>query len=328
MHLLAVRSGTICVADLVTVGEWYERWRATAQGRPSTLARDDSYLRTHFLPAFGDRLIDQITTWELQEWVTTLRDRLAPASIHKVHIAASKVFVAALAAQAIGANPARGVRLAPVPDVEARFLTLDEIAALDHALRRHAPEWCEVVPLLCDTGLRIGELAALDVGDVDLDNGVIRVRQGLVEVRGEIQIGPPKSRHARRTVPMLTDTTSALLAARIDQNRLGPSDALFSGPRDGRLRPGLFRRRVFAPAVEHAGLAGRVTPHTLRHTAISLWIACGVHDPFKLSRWAGHRDPTLIYRTYGHLLPEDTGSYRARLEGLRTGRPHAAIRDP
>ena len=61
MHLLAVRSGTICVADLVTVGEWYERWRATAQGRPSTLARDDSYLRTHFLPAFGD--YDAIDQW-------------------------------------------------------------------------------------------------------------------------------------------------------------------------------------------------------------------------------------------------------------------------
>jgi hypothetical protein len=49
-------------------------------------------------------------------------------SIHKVHIAASKIFTAALAAQTIAVNPARDVQLPRVPDIEARFLTLDEIA--------------------------------------------------------------------------------------------------------------------------------------------------------------------------------------------------------
>lgn len=73
------RSATFATCDeAATVGEWHQRWRATAQGRPSTLVRDDSYLRTHFLPTFSDRSIGEITTWELQEWVTALRERLAP----------------------------------------------------------------------------------------------------------------------------------------------------------------------------------------------------------------------------------------------------------
>ncbi len=115
-YLLALRTGTLPVTESATVREWCERWRATAQGRPSTLVRDDSYLRTHFLLTFGDRPIDQITTWELQEWVTTLRERLAPASVHKVHIAASKIFAAALAARTIAVNPARDVQLPAVPE--------------------------------------------------------------------------------------------------------------------------------------------------------------------------------------------------------------------
>ena len=39
----------------VTLVEWAPRWSASASGRPSTRARDQSYLRTHVLPAFGDR---------------------------------------------------------------------------------------------------------------------------------------------------------------------------------------------------------------------------------------------------------------------------------
>lgn len=120
-HLLALSSGTISVADSATVGEWCARWRAAAQGRPSTLARDDSYMRTHFLPVFGERPVDDVTTWDLQEWLATLQEKLAPASVHKVHVGASKVFASALAAQAIDSNPAHGVKLPPVPDSEARF---------------------------------------------------------------------------------------------------------------------------------------------------------------------------------------------------------------
>lgn len=55
----------------------------------------------------------------------------------------------------------------------------------------------------------------------------------------------------------------------------------------------------------------------MRHTAIALWIAAGVADAYKLSRWAGHRDVGTIYRVYGHLLPEDTAPYRERLAAIR-----------
>lgn len=322
-HLLAVRSGEHRDSP-ATVGEWFTRWRAHAhaQARPSTLARDDSYLHTHFLPRFGGALIAEVTPWDLQQWVTHLTTKLAPASVHKVHSAASKVFTAAALGGDITTNPAREVKLPAIPDVEARFLTTTELARLDAALATRSPEWSEVVPLLADAGLRIGELAALRVRDLDLPAGTVQIRQTLVEVRGTIHLGPPKSRHGRRVVPTLTTQTCELLAERVERLQLETEDPLFAGPRGGLLRPALFRRRIFAPAVITAGLSGKVTPHTLRHTAISLWIAAGVSDAFKLARWAGHRDPTMIYRTYGHLIPEDTSDFRARLGALR--RTHAA----
>ncbi|MEM9202781.1 MAG: site-specific integrase [Actinomycetota bacterium] len=318
-HLVAVRRGDYSDSQR-TVADWVARWRANAQGRPSTLARDDSYLRNHFLPHFGARPIADIRAWELQEWITGLAGRLAPASVHKVHSGSSKVFGAAVLAGDLQSNPAREVQLPAIPDTEAHFLTPVELAALDEAVATAFPSWAEAVPMLADAALRIGELGGLTVRDLDLGHGAVHVRQTLVEVRGTAHLGPPKSRHGRRVVPTLTANTCALLAARIDRLGLAADDPLFAGPQGGLLRPSLFRRRVFKPAVELAGLQGKVTPHTLRHTGISMWIAAGVVDAFKLARWAGHRDPTMIYRIYGHLIPEDTTEFRTRLAEVR----HAA----
>ena len=303
----------------VTVGQWAPRWQAAAQGRPSSVARDDSYLRTHVLPGFGNRDLAEITTWDIQEWISGLGERLAPGSIHKVVGVLSKLMGAAMAAGLIEANPCKGVVLPRIESTEARFLTPTEVHRLDQVIGETAPHWAELVPLLVDTGLRIGEAAALTVGDVDLDGGSIRVHRNLVEVRGHIHLGAPKSRHGVRTVPMLTESTADRLRARIDRLRLTDSDPMLGATAGGYMRPSLLRSRVFRPAMRRSGIEGRVTPHTLRHTAIALWIAAGVADPYKLSRWAGHRDPGTIYRIYGHLLPEDTTGYRRQLEALRLG---------
>ena len=301
----------------VTVGEWAPRWQAAAQGRPSSLARDDSYLRTHVLTAFGDRDLGEITTWEIQEWITGLGERLAPGSVHKVVGVLSKLMAAATQAGLIDSNPCRGVAVPRIESTEARFLTPSEVHRLDQVIGEAAPHWAELVPFLVDTGLRIGEAAAVTPGDVDLEAGLVRVHRNLVEVRGTIHIGAPKSRHGIRTVPMLTDSTARRLRARIDRLGLSAADPMLAAIRGGFMRPSLLRERVFRPAVRRSGLEGRITPHTLRHTAIALWIAAGVVDSYKLSRWAGHRDPGTIYRIYGHLLPEDTTQYRQQLEALR-----------
>lgn len=84
------------------------------------------------------------------------------------------------------------------------------------------------------------------------------------------------------------------------------------------MSPHNFRERVFNPAADAAGL-GEIgpTPHTIRHTGVSIWIATGVTDPLKIARWAGHRSVKSVYDTYGHLMPQSNDGIREKLEALR-----------
>jgi integrase len=99
--------------------------------------------------------------------------------------------------------------------------------------------------------------------------------------------------------------------------RGAPGDFVFRSGAGGPLRPSAFRRRVWHPAVEAAGLGDPVpTPHSLRHTAIAHWIAAGI-EPYKLAKWAGHRSVATIYRVYGHLLEVDATVEREALSAMR-----------
>ena len=67
------------------------------------------------------------------------------------------------------------------------------------------------------------------------------------------------------------------------------------------MRASLFRRRVWTPAVEAAGVAP-LRLHDLRHTAVALWIAAGA-SPVEVATRAGHTSTVTVLDRYGHLLP-------------------------
>ncbi len=117
-----------------------------------------------------------------------------------------------------------------------------------------------------------------------------------------------------RAVPTLTRPVAERLAVHIGERGLCPDDKLFTGPNGGIMRSSGWRSRIFRPAVASAGLGPEVTPHSLRHGAVARWIAAGQSDPYVLSRWLGHSTPVIVYRTYAHLLPQDTTAITERME--------------
>ena len=137
------------------------------------------------------------------------------------------------------------------------------------------------MPFLADVGLRIGEAAALRWRDVDTTRGLVVVREVLVEVRGVVTLGPPKTAAGRRTVPIMTRE----VAARLEAKRAKPDDYVFAAVEGGPLRPTGFRSQVWHNAVGSADLSDPApTPHSLGHTAVAHWIAAGV-DLYKLAKW-------------------------------------------
>jgi integrase len=159
--------------------------------------------------------------------------------------------------------------------------------------------------LLAATGVRRSELIALEVRHLDLGrkNPVVKVRQRVRRQRGAgLVVGPPKSRHARRDLPIelpLARWLAAHVAGRDDRELVFPSTV------GTILDPDNVAERVLAPACAAAGVewAGF---HTFRHTVASRLFAEG-RNVVQVQRWLGHHSPSFTLDTYVHLLDGDLG---------------------
>jgi integrase len=187
----------------------------------------------------------------------------------------------------------------PFPRVDGKE-TMELVVSIVHSDHRLMFE------LLAATGVRRSELLALDVRHLVLDGDRphVKIRQRLRRRRGVgLLIGPLKSRHARRDLPIPLE-----LADRLRHQVAGRTEdaPLFRSRVATRLDPDNLAERVLAPACSEAGVewAGF---HTFRHTVASRLFAEG-RNPVQVQRWLGHHSPSFTLDTYVHLLDADLGT--------------------
>jgi integrase len=202
---------------------------------------------------------------------------------------------AALRARHVGRNAARLIdapRAMPRPVEPPRGA---ELEALETAIMRDrlAALWL----LGLDAGLRQGEALALRWRDLDLEAGLIHVR-GTLEY-GTDRIGPPKSRHSRRTLPVESRRLCEALCAHAG-NVLHHPDALVFQTATG--HP-YHARNVLAWWHELCARAGvrRFRFHDLRHTWATSQLEAG--EPLAyVSRYLGHSKVDMTLDTYAQTL--------------------------
>lgn len=146
------------------------------------------------------------------EMVTLARTTIKPA-----YDVLRRILDVAVVDGAIPANPVHSVPLgrttatvdADTPEFEPRPLTAEQVGAVtDHIARVQGyPIYALAVTTSAYSGLRAGELAGLNIGDVGLPeaegrNGSLRVTRTRRAVRGGFETGTPKSKRSRRTVPI------------------------------------------------------------------------------------------------------------------------------
>ena len=251
------------------LGEW---WATTTNLRPKTRDRDELLLRRMALPSFGAVPLAAISQRDVRAWVAELSARgLAPATVQKSYQLLGKVMGAAVDAGMLSQTPCRRVPLPKVEREEMRFLTSAEVATLAEAIQ---PRYRALVLVGAYGGLRIGELAGLRRSRVDLLGGTVTVAEIVVEVRGVLHIGPPKTRASRRTVGLPRFVVEELAAHLAEPG--DPESFVFTAPQGGPLRVTGFRARVWRPATRAVSVDG-LRIHDLRHTAVALWIAAGAN---------------------------------------------------
>ena len=163
-----------------------------------------------------------------------------------------------------------------------------------------------LLEVLYSCGLRVGELVALDLDDVDLAERLVTVRT---------------SKNGRfRRLPIGKKAAAAVAAWLAARPQLSdrPTLALFLGAAGRRLAKSAAETIVRA-AGERAGLAKRVTPHVLRHTLAVHLLRNGASTRH-IQEMLGHRHLSST-QVYTHVLPEDLRRAHARSHPAERHRP-------
>lgn len=291
--------------------------------KPKTIGGYEAAYRLHVLPTFGTRRIVSITSQEVEAWVQSLTAKgMAPASVRGTFVALTKAMKYAQRHDLIVKNPCTGTPLPGIPKNEMRFLSPDEVELLACHLDEHSP-YGLIVRFAAYTGLRTGEIAGLQIRDVNLLKRVLRVDRQLQRVSGTgLVYTSPKTDNAHRFVPLrrsLTEELSHFLTSH--PRRDEPTAPLWPGRQKGGERvadfdrfmdPASFYRYYLKPAAGAVGL-GSVRAHDLRHTYAAIAANSGVEIQ-KVSRFMGHHSITVTVDTYGHLFHADFDTDMDRID--------------
>ena len=180
----------------ITVAEWALQVEASRLNRRrSTIARDDTYLRSFILPAFGDSRLADVLPIAVQKWVAELAaSGYAPATIHKAYEILGRIFTAAVESRLIPRSPCQGVKLPRIEQTDKRFLSPAEIQHLAEVI---SPRFHALVLTAAYTGARFGELAGLGRQHYEPLKRTIRIERNLSDVQGESPSGNQRpKRHA------------------------------------------------------------------------------------------------------------------------------------
>lgn len=168
------------------------------------------------------------------------------------------------------------------------------------------------------TGARIGELLALQWGDVHEDHIVIRRSWSRHAVDQE---EAPKTRAGERTIPISAFVRKAL------GKRGEPHELVFHGQRGTRIRPENVRK-----SLRHFATKAEIPPikvHELRRTYATTLARLG-HHPSVIQALLGHATPTLALTVYTDVLEEQRQAARLEPDAVMSGAKNGAdaIRTP
>ena len=280
-------------AGQTLIQDWLETIGYSRQSnRESTKIQHKLMYNKLIVPYFGSKKLDSVRPTDVVDFLFHLQNLdYSSETQRKVLNLLSRVFETAVEEEMIVKNPCKTslVRssVAPPEFKEQRFLTRDKLEWLSDTIN---PQYKELILFAGLTGLRKGELFALETSDIT--NNKVTVTKSLTLINGKAEVTHPKTKKSIRTIDIPKELQSYF-------NNLedGP---VFPSIKGSRVQAGNFRNRYFQPAVK-ASIGEPFRFHDLRHTAVALAIKENKH-PFEISKMLGHTSIKTTFDVYGHLL--------------------------
>lgn len=275
-------------------------------------------VKKHLIPYFGGTAIDAIRPIQIQEYVNQMSKKYAPETIKKDFTILTFILQHAVENGLCQVNPAlRSIRIPKVERADKTAYTQDEYDTAYRFAAKH-PDGLAIM-LMLETGISRSELLGLRWEDIDIENRVLHIRQGLVayqdldEKTWVMEASGLKNAYRRRDIPLVDDTLVEGLRAKPRIIRVKSrgknaekeveTEFVFHSPEGLPYQPNNWSNRVFFPFMRELVRAHpelpMLSPHELRHTRATLWIAQGI-EPYMVARLLGHCDVKMLAKVYDH----------------------------
>ena len=270
--------------------------------RKTTLENKRYIMEHKILPYFSEKLLSEITPADIRKWQNTLisyrDDNGKPYSqtyLKTTNNQLSALFNYAVRYYGLKENPChRSGSMGKKCADEMKFWTTEELKLFLEKVSDKPMSRAGFLTLYF-TGLRIGELLALELADIDFENCKITVSKSYQRLKQEDIITPPKTPKSNRVVSIPEFLRDELKAYTGKLYALHKHDRIFPATKryfDHELRRGT-----------NDGTVKRIRIHDLRHSHASHLIELGF-TPLAIADRLGHEKVETTLNTYSHLFPK------------------------
>lgn len=252
-------------------------------------------MEQHIIPYFGDCMMSEVTAHHIIQWQNEMQTKgFSESYLRMIQNQLTSLFTHASRIYDLHANPCKKVKRMGNSDARSLdFWTLEEyqrfIGTIDSSERYYL-----IFEILFWTGCRIGELLALNKGDVDCINNQINITKTYYRTGGQDIITEPKTKQSVRVIEIPEFLTKEIKEF---------IDGHYGMPDDERLFP-IVQEAVQHKMKRHIEKAGvkQIRVHDLRHSHVAYLIDKGI-EPIFIKERLGHKDIKITLNTYGHLYP-------------------------
>lgn len=198
------------IKDEITLDRWFDRWMEVYKEksiRPNTKREYTHIYKKNISPYLGSKMINSLVKSDIQRLIDRASDNnYAYERQNKIKVILRDMLQRAIEDNLIVNNPANGIKLRADKEVKTKSLTSDEQAVFFDYCRNTFYD--NLFNIAVNTGLRPGELFALQTSDIDLENGFIDINKTLVyqkyldDDKKTFHVEPPKTKQSYRKVPI------------------------------------------------------------------------------------------------------------------------------
>ena len=274
--------------------------------REHTMRTKKYIVELKILPYFGNKRVNDITAADIRQWQNELiKMGYSPTYLKTINNQLSAIFNYAVRYYDLKSNPcAKAGSMGKSKAEEMDFWTGEEFRKFIDSVMNKRLSYMAFMTLYW-TGMRLGELLALNPNDVDLEKRTISITKSYQRLGKKDVITPPKTPKSKRVI-----TIPEFLAADIKDYM----DSLYDLQEDDRLFPitKYYLEHEMQRGIKESGVK-RIRVHDLRHSHASMLIELGF-SPLEIANRLGHEKVETTLNTYTHLYPNKQTKLAERLD--------------